>query len=107
MTARTIENPVLNSPFQEPRRHFRFDDQGITSDIVHGRRPSSYFVPVPQSPAARRAACACGQVGPGAVIALSPRCLETTDDCQRIAADGFLREPPQPDVLSDSHPTAE
>ncbi len=49
MTARTIENPVLNSPFQEPRRHFRFDDQGITSDIVKGRRPSSYFVPVPEA----------------------------------------------------------
>ncbi len=49
MTARTIENPVLNSAFQEPRRHFRFDDQGITSDIVEGRRPSSYFVPVPEA----------------------------------------------------------
>ncbi len=44
-----IENPVLNSPFVEPSRHFRFDDQGITSDIVEGRRPSSYFVPVPAS----------------------------------------------------------
>ena len=49
MTTRTIENPVLNSPFQEPRRHFRFDDQGITSDVVQGRRPSSYFVPVPEA----------------------------------------------------------
>ena len=46
---RTIENPVLNSAFAEPRRHFRFDDQGITSDIVQGRRPSSYFVPVPEA----------------------------------------------------------
>ena len=44
-----IENPVLNSPYDEPRRHFRFDDQGITSDIQDGRRPSSYFVPVPAS----------------------------------------------------------
>ena len=49
MATRTIENPVLNSPFQEPLRHFRFDDQGITSDIVSGRRPSSYFVPVPEA----------------------------------------------------------
>ena len=49
MSTRTIENPVLNSAFKEPRRHFRFDDQGITSDIAQGRRPSSYFVPVPEA----------------------------------------------------------
>lgn len=41
-----IENPVLNSPFSEPDRHFRFDDEGITDDIVEGRRSSSYFVPI-------------------------------------------------------------
>jgi type III restriction enzyme len=41
-----IENPILNSPFAEPSRHFRFDDDGITSDIVEGRRISSYFVPI-------------------------------------------------------------
>ena len=73
MTARTIENPVLNSPFQEPRCHFRFDDQGS-----HQRHrpwsspPVPTSCPSPQSPAARRATCACGQVGPGVVIALGP-----------------------------------
>ena len=29
-----IENPVINSPFSEPTRHFRFDDEGITDEIV-------------------------------------------------------------------------
>jgi hypothetical protein len=29
-----IENPVLNSPYKEPTRHFRFSDEGITSEIV-------------------------------------------------------------------------
>lgn len=43
-----IENPVLNSPFREPTRHFRFSEDGITDEIVEGRRVSSYFVPVPQ-----------------------------------------------------------
>jgi hypothetical protein len=43
-----IENPVLNSPYAEPRRHFRFTDDGITNEIVEGRRVSAYFVPVPQ-----------------------------------------------------------
>ena len=41
-----IENPVINSPFEEPTRHFRFGDEGITNDIVDGRRSSSYFVPI-------------------------------------------------------------
>src|SRR4051794_15202979 len=47
MPDRVIENPVLNSPFVEPGRHFRFDDDGITNDVVAGRRKSSYFVPIP------------------------------------------------------------
>lgn len=42
-----IENPVLNSPFEEPIRHFRFTDDGITNEIVEERRVSSYFMPVP------------------------------------------------------------
>ena len=43
-----IENPVINSPFLEPVRHFRFDDDGITDDIDDGRRASSYFIPIAQ-----------------------------------------------------------
>jgi type III restriction enzyme len=42
-----IENPILNSPFTEPTRYFRVDEDGITNEIVEGRRPSAYFVPVP------------------------------------------------------------
>ena len=41
-----IENPILNSPFREPTRHFKFDDEGITNEILNGRRPSSHFVPI-------------------------------------------------------------
>ena len=29
-----IENPVLNSPFEVRRRYFKFDDEGITNEIV-------------------------------------------------------------------------
>jgi len=43
-----IENPVINSPFGEPTRQFRFTDEGITNEIVEGRRISSYFVPIPR-----------------------------------------------------------
>jgi type III restriction enzyme len=42
----TIENPILNSPFIEPARHFRFSDEGITNDVVEARRISAYFVPI-------------------------------------------------------------
>ncbi len=43
-----IENPILNSPFDEPCRHFRFSDDGITDEIVAARRTSQYFIPIPQ-----------------------------------------------------------
>jgi type III restriction enzyme len=41
-----IDNPVINSPFQEPKRHFRFSDEGITNEIVESRRVSAYFIPI-------------------------------------------------------------
>lgn len=41
-----IENPILNSPFEEPQRHWRFTDEGITNEIEEKRRISSYFVPI-------------------------------------------------------------
>ena len=43
-----IKNPIINSPFVEPVRHFRFDEEGITDQIVEERRLSSYFVPIAQ-----------------------------------------------------------
>jgi type III restriction enzyme len=44
-----IENPILNSPYTEPLRHFKFSDDGITNDIEEKRRVSSYFIPVPRA----------------------------------------------------------
>ena len=46
MSQVVIENPIINSPFDEPTHHFRFTDEGITDEIVEGRRTSSYFVPI-------------------------------------------------------------
>src|ERR1700690_2376384 len=46
MSQVVIENPIINSPFGEPNRHFRFSDEGITDEIIDGRRTSSYFVPI-------------------------------------------------------------
>ncbi len=44
-----IGNPILNSPFEEPTRHFRFSDDAITDKIVESGRVSSYFMPRPGS----------------------------------------------------------
>ena len=41
-----IENPIINSPFREPDRQFAFDDFGIKNEVIAGRRPSSYFIPI-------------------------------------------------------------
>jgi type III restriction enzyme len=41
-----IENPILNSPFREPTRHWKFTDEGITSEVEPGRRRSTYFIPI-------------------------------------------------------------
>lgn len=42
-----IENPVLNSPYGEPREHFVIDDNGHpTGATAPGRRPSQSFVPI-------------------------------------------------------------
>src|SRR5947209_3686684 len=43
-----IEDPVLNCAFEEPTRHFRFTEEGITDEIVEKRRSSAYFIPVPR-----------------------------------------------------------
>lgn len=47
MSPVVIENPVLNSPFLEPNRHFRFSEDGITNEVEESRRISSYFIPIP------------------------------------------------------------
>ena len=39
-----IENPVINSPFAEPQRHFHFSDEGITNEINEARRVSREFI---------------------------------------------------------------
>ena len=49
MADAVIENPILNSPFREPARHWRFGDTGITNEIAEERRTSSYFMPIPAS----------------------------------------------------------
>lgn len=43
----TIDNPIINSPFEEPRAHFEFSKDGVTNKIIPGRRQSIYFTAIP------------------------------------------------------------
>lgn len=37
-----IDNPILNSPFAEPTRHWKFTEDGISDDVVEERRIPSF-----------------------------------------------------------------
>jgi hypothetical protein len=45
-THNVIENPVINLPFAEPERHFRFSEEGIANEMVEACRESAYFIPI-------------------------------------------------------------
>ncbi|MDL5157471.1 BPTD_3080 family restriction endonuclease [Actinomycetospora termitidis] len=48
MARQAIENPILNRPYEQPARHWRFDDRGvILPEIEEGRRPSESWIPIP------------------------------------------------------------
>ena len=41
-----VENPIINSPYEEPRHHWHIEE-GQKPRIEAGRRPASYFLRVP------------------------------------------------------------
>ena len=41
-----FENPILNSPYEEPRRHWELIDGVPTGNVVEERRKSAYVTPV-------------------------------------------------------------
>jgi type III restriction enzyme len=44
-----FDQPILNSPYEYPRRHWRLDPEGQpTGDIAEKRRPAQYVTPVPK-----------------------------------------------------------
>ncbi|HWC48159.1 MAG TPA: DEAD/DEAH box helicase family protein [Solirubrobacterales bacterium] len=43
-----LSNPILNSPFEPPERHFVLGERGPTGEVREGRRPSESFIPVPK-----------------------------------------------------------
>ena len=51
MAASFYEHPILNSPYEAPRRHHALDADGQPLDVdpIEGRRPSKFITPVPKS----------------------------------------------------------
>ncbi len=47
MTDADLSNPILNSPYEPPERHFVLGERGPTGEIRDGRRRSESFIPVP------------------------------------------------------------
>ncbi len=44
MAKTTIDRLIINSPFEEPQRHWRYERETRTFDLVDGRRPAGYVV---------------------------------------------------------------
>jgi type III restriction enzyme len=42
----SIDNPILNSPYEQPHRHYVIGQSGPTGEIRDGRRPSESFIPI-------------------------------------------------------------
>ena len=47
VTGDGLVNPILNSPYEAPARHFVLGPEGPTGEIKDGRRPSESFIAVP------------------------------------------------------------
>jgi len=44
-----FERPILNSPYEIPRRHWELDEAGQpTQQLVERRRPAEFITPIPQ-----------------------------------------------------------
>jgi type III restriction enzyme len=46
--AEALADPVLNSPYEEPSRHFEILPTGPTGAVLDSRRKSEFFMPVPK-----------------------------------------------------------
>ncbi|MBH0114370.1 DEAD/DEAH box helicase family protein [Novosphingobium sp. YJ-S2-02] len=50
MTETFFQSPILNSPYEEPDRHWDLDENGQpTSEIIHYRRKSALVSPIPKA----------------------------------------------------------
>jgi type III restriction enzyme len=48
MSATFFEQPILNSPYEYPKRHWKLEDGQPTGEIVNSRRPAQFITPIPK-----------------------------------------------------------
>ena len=48
MTNAFFDRPILNSPYENPSRHWELDHGQPTQQIVEKRRPAEYITPLPK-----------------------------------------------------------
>ncbi|MDT9091753.1 hypothetical protein, partial [Escherichia coli] len=52
-----FEHPILNSPYEYPRRHWELDESGQpTQKIVERRRRADFITPIPKPKKRKKAA---------------------------------------------------
>jgi len=49
MSRTTINRLIITSPCEEPQRHWRYDRERCTFDLMESRRPAGYAVATPDS----------------------------------------------------------
>lgn len=49
MARTTIDRLIINSPYEEPKKHWRYDRETRTFELVEGQRPAGYVVATPGS----------------------------------------------------------
>ena len=47
MSRTTINRLIINSPYEEPQRHWRYDREARAFELVASRRPASSVIPIP------------------------------------------------------------
>ena len=51
MSNQFFEQPILNSPYEYPRRHWELDENGQpTQNIIDKRRIAEFITPIPKIP---------------------------------------------------------
>lgn len=101
----TIDRLIVNSPFEEPARHWRYDRETRTFDLVEGRRPAGYvvasgesrafddpgiFVPIPLVNQIRPRVKAWRECGYPGVTSITKRLLEHWRDPEEFQSRRFF-----------------
>ncbi len=105
MTASGITQLIINSPYEEPQRHWRYDRETRLFDLVDGRRPAGYvmasesskafddpgiFVPIPLVNQIRPRIEAWREAGYPGASSITKRLLEHWQDPEEFEARRFF-----------------